>query len=459
MPPSFLDELRWRELLHQSTPGLDEWLAAGPRTGYAGFDPTATSLTIGNLVAIMLLVHFQRAGHRPIVLMGGGTGLIGDPSGKSAERQLNTEETVRAYVEAQRGIFERIFTNAAIIEGRAPEMPPIVNNLDWLGKIHLIEFLREIGKHFSVNVMIQRDSIRDRLHGREHGISYTEFSYMLLQAYDYYRLNKDDSWNATLQFGGSDQWGNIVAGCDLIRRKTFDSSGEWTGGPDDLAAAAQAHHERMLQRSTAHGLTAPLVTKSDGTKFGKTESGAIWLSADRTSPYQFYQFWRNADDADVVRFLRIFTLLPREEVDRLAHAHETNPAAAEAKIALARHATTLVHGADEAAAAEAAARALFSGDIAELPERTLEEVLAAAPASSHDRSQLAGDGLPLIDLLIQTTLADSKRAAREFLSAGAVAINGRKAAPDHKVTPADLLHGRLIALRRGKKQWHLTRWT
>jgi tyrosyl-tRNA synthetase len=465
MPPSninFLDELRWRGLLHQATheQELDHWLADpahSARTGYGGFDPTATSLTIGNLVAIMLLVHFQRAGHRPIVLMGGGTGLIGDPSGKSAERQLNTETTVRAYVEAQRGIFERIFTNAAIIDGRPPEVPPIVNNLDWLGKIHLIEFLRDIGKHFSVNVMIQRDSIRDRLHGREHGISYTEFSYMLLQAADYLHLHQ--SMNATLQFGGSDQWGNIVAGCDLIRRKTFDSPGEWTGGPDDLAAAAEAQHERMLQRSTAHGVTAPLVTKSDGAKFGKTESGAIWLSADRTSPYQFYQFWRNADDADVIRYLRIFTLLPREEIDRLALAHETHPAAAEAKIALARHATTLVHGADEAAAAEAAARALFSGDIAHLPEKTLEEVLSAAPSTDHDRAQLAGDGLPLIDLLTQTTLADSKRAAREFLSAGAVAINGRKAAPDHKVTPADLLHNRLIALRRGKKQWHLTRWT
>jgi tyrosyl-tRNA synthetase len=460
-PIDFLEELRWRGLLHQATHehGLAEWLAepaARPRTGYGGSDPTATSLTIGNMVAIMLLVHFQRAGHRPIVLMGGGTGLIGDPSGKSAERQLNTEETVRGNVEAQRGIFERIFTNAALVEGREPEVPPIVNNVDWLGKIHLIEFLRDVGKHFSVNVMIQRDSIRDRLHGREHGISYTEFSYMLLQAYDYFHLYQ--ALSASVQFGGSDQWGNIVAGCDLIRRKTFEASGEWVGGPDDLEESAAQQHQRMQLKAAAFGVTAPLITKSDGTKFGKTESGAVWLSADRTSPYQFYQFWRNADDADVIRYLRIFTLLPREEIDRLAAAQDTNPAASEAKIALAHHVTQLVHGADEAAAAEAATRALFSGDIADLPERTLEEVLAAAPTTDHDRNQLGGEGLPLVDLLPQTTLAESKRAAREFLHAGSVALNGRKVGIDHRLTSADLLHGRLIALRRGKKAWHLTRW-
>lgn len=442
-PINFLEELRWRGLLHQATheQELTQWLAdpaAAPRRGYGGFDPTAPSLTIGNMVAIMLLVHFQRAGHQPIVLMGGGTGLIGDPSGKSAERQLNSEEQVRSYVEAQRSIFERIFANAAVVDGREVSVPPIVNNLDWLGRVHLLEFLRDIGKHFSVNAMIQRDSVRERLHGREHGISYTEFSYMLLQAFDYLHLFQ--AMNTTVQFGGSDQWGNIVAGCDLIRRKTHSESETEQSGAD------------------AFGLTAPLVTKADGTKFGKTESGAIWLTADRTSPYQFYQFWRNTGDADVMRYMRIFTVLPREEIDRYAVAHDTDPAAGEAKIALARHVTMLVHGADEAAAAESAARALFSGEIADLPERTLEEVLSAAPRTDHAKAILGGEGLPLVDLLPQTTLADSKRAAREFLHAGSVTVNGRKVPFEHRLTTADLLHGRLIALRRGKKAWHLTRW-
>jgi tyrosyl-tRNA synthetase len=447
----FLHELRWRGLYHQATHEQEfaAWLCepdARPRRGYAGFDPTAPSLTIGNLVAIMLLVHFQRAGHHPVVVMGGGTGLIGDPSGKSAERQLNTEEHVRGYVEAQRGIFERIFTNSAQLEGREAGIPAILNNLDWLRNLRLIDFLRDVGKHFSVNMMVQKDSIRDRLHGREHGISYTEFSYMLLQAYDFWHLHQREG--VTVQMGGSDQWGNIVAGCDLIRRKSRDVDS--APGSEDSAPGTQD--------PGAFGFTTPLVTKADGGKFGKTESGAVWLTADRTSPYQFYQFWRNADDGDVIRYLRIFTLLPREEIDRLAMAHDTNPAAGEAKIALARHMTHLVHGPEEAAHAEAAARALFSGEIAELPERMLEEVLSAAPTTQHDPSLLAGEGLPLVDLLPQTTLAPSKREARELLHAGSITVNGRKVSFDYRLTRLDLLHGRLIALRRGRKAWHLTRW-
>lgn len=448
----FLDELRWRGLLHQATheAELAAWLAdpeRAARSGYAGFDPTAPSLTIGNLVPIMVLVHFQRAGHQPLVVMGGGTGLIGDPSGKSAERQLNTEETVRGYVQAQREIFERIFENAARVEGRAGGVPRILNNLDWLAKVSLIEFLRDVGKHFSVNVMIQRDSIRERLHGREHGISYTEFSYMLLQAYDFLHLHS--TMGVTVQMGGSDQWGNIVAGCDLIRRRAHHT----VGGVAEGGTVGDGAHA-----PEAFGLTNPLVTRADGGKFGKTEGGAVWLTPDRTSPYQFYQFWRNTADADVVRYLRMFTVLPREEIQQLAEAHEADPAAAQAKIVLARHVTELVHGADEARAAEAAARALFSGEIGGLPERMLEEVLAAAPASDHPKALLEGEGLPLVDLLPQTTLADSKRAAREFLHSGSVTVNGHKVAFEHRLTAADLLHGRLIALRRGKKAWHLTRW-
>lgn len=430
---SFIDELKWRGLFHQAT--NEEALRAHladpanhPRRAYVGFDPTADSLTIGNLVPMMMLLHFQRCGHRPVVVMGGGTGLIGDPSGKSAERQLNSEERVRANVEAQRPIFERLWGGAGL------EMPRILNNLDWLGRLTYLEALRDIGKHFSVNMMIQKDSVRERLHSRDQGISYTEFSYMILQSYDYLHLFEKEG--VTLQMGGSDQWGNIVGGADLVRRR----------------------HE-----SEAFGLTAPLVTKADGGKFGKTESGAIWLSAGRTSPYAYYQFWLNAADADVGKFLRNFTLLPQEEILALEAAHAKDPGAREPHRALARAATALLHGTTEMELAERAAKALFSGDIAGLPEATLVEALAAAPATEHDKALLSADsgggvGIPLVDLLTQTTLAKSKREAREFLASGSVSVNGRKAGPDDRLAAADLLHGSLIALRRGKKSWHLTRW-
>jgi tyrosyl-tRNA synthetase len=437
----FLDEIRWRGLLHQATdePGLSQWLAdptKNPRRAYAGFDPTADSLTIGNLVPIMALRHFQRAGHQPIVVMGGGTGLIGDPSGKSAERQLMTRERVEAHVQAQRRIFESLL-NAGDAPGGKPAM--IVNNLDWLDKLNYLEVLRDIGKHFSVNVMIQKDSVRERLHAREQGISYTEFSYVILQAYDFLHLFKEH--DVTVQMGGSDQWGNIVAGVDLIRRLT---AAESTG-------AEESKHQTF-------GATMPLITKSDGGKFGKTESGAIWLTADRTSPYAYYQFWRNAADADVERYLKIFTLLPQDQIQALMQQHAQNPGAAEAQKALAREATSLLHGPEETAHAVLAAQALFSGELAGLPQRTLEEVFATIPSTDHDRAQLAGDGLPILDLLAQTSLVKSKSEARQFLQTSAISINGRAIDGAHRLTTADLLHNHLIALRRGKKAWHLTRW-
>ena len=430
----FIDELRWRGLLHQCTDeaGLAEWLrdpAGRPRRAYVGFDPTADSLTIGNLVPIMMLVHFQRHGHRPVVVMGGGTGLIGDPSGKSAERQLMSEERVRANVEAQRGIFERVWRGAGL------EAPTIVNNLDWLGNLGFLEVLRDVGKNFSVNMMIQKDSVRERLHTRDQGISYTEFSYMVLQGYDYWHLFSREG--VTVQMGGSDQWGNIVVGIDLIRRER--------------------------EGAAAFGAVAPLVTKSDGGKFGKTEAGAVWLSnpapGSGTSPFAYYQFWLNAADGDVVRYLKIFTLLPREEIERLGEAHAKEPAAREAHRALAREATALLHGKEEMEHAERAARALFTGEIADLPAAVLEEALSSAPSSQHDKAALGGEGMALLDLLPLTTLAKSKGEARELLSSGSLTINGsKKAGAGERVTSADLLHGRLIALRRGKKTWHLTRW-
>jgi tyrosyl-tRNA synthetase len=506
MSINFLDELRWRGLLHQCTDeqGLTSHLAdpgAGRRRAYAGFDPTANSLTIGNLVPIMCLVHFARAGHEPIVVMGGGTGLIGDPSGKTAERTLMTAETVAGNVASQRRIFEAVFRGAGLA------VPTIVNNAEWLCKLSYLDALRDIGKYFSVNMMIQKESVKARLENREHGISYTEFSYMILQAYDFAHLFRDRA--VTVQLGGSDQWGNIVAGTDLIRKERYAQFGElsatfpsdvlqfalragqaelagiargWASGHflDDegcLANATRAREliaesgdEELSQRwkrieeaeklRTKHcfGLTNPLVTKADGGKFGKTESGAIWLTAERTSPYAYYQFWLNAADADVIKFLKLFTLLSREEVLALEAAHAANPGAREAHRALAHHATALLHGEHEAANAANAATALFSGEVAALPKALLQEVLAEVPSSDHARASLDAEGVALVELLVETGLAKSKRESREFLANGSVSVNGRKVGPDDRLTGADLLHAELIALRRGKKAWHLTRW-
>lgn len=424
----FLTELSSRSLLHQASheEALRAHLASGVRRAYVGFDPTADSLTIGNFIPIKLLMHWQRAGHQPVVVMGGGTGLIGDPSGKSAERQLLTRDAVEHNVERQRLIFERL------LDFSGPTAALLHNNLDWLGQLSFIEALRDVGKHFSVNAMMQRDSVRERLHHREQGISYTEFSYMLLQSYDYLHLRR--SHGVTVQMGGSDQWGNIVSGCDLVRRVLPDGQNQ------------------------SFAVTAPLVTRSDGGKFGKTESGAIWLSPERTSPYAFYQFWLNTDDGDLLRYLRFFTFFSVEEIAELQAAHEKDPGARSAHRALARHMTELLHGPSERAQAEAAAQALFSGDVRELSEQTLREVFAAVPTSSHDKNQLSVEGLSLVEILAQTTLCKSKREAREFLQSGSVSVSGRKVGADDKLLLSDLLHGRLVAIRRGKKSWHLLRF-
>ncbi len=418
--PHLLDELRWRGLLHQATdePALREHLNS-PRNIYCGFDPTADSLTIGNLVPIMLLRFVQLCGHTPIVIVGGATGLIGDPSGKSAERQLMTRDIVQRNVDAQRPIFARVL---------GPSVS-VLNNLDWTENLSLLDALRDIGKHFSVNVMIQKDSVRDRLHNRDQGISFTEFSYQILQAYDYLILRRDH--NVTVQCGGSDQWGNIVAGADLCRRVLSD---------------------------TVFAFTTPLVTKADGGKFGKTESGAVWLTAPRTSPYAFFQFWLNTDDRDLERFLKTFTTFPREHIEQLLADHARDPGARAAHRALAQHVTAALHGAGAAEQADAASRALFSGDIAHLDLATLNEAFAAAPASTHARSDLNSPAASLVELLVSTGLAKSKREAREFLAANGVTVNGKPAAPDHTLTSADLLHNEVALLRRGKKHWHLTRW-
>jgi tyrosyl-tRNA synthetase len=420
---SILRDLESRGLSYQQTDaeGLSAHLAS-PRLVYAGFDPTAPSLTIGNLVPLLMLARFQRAGHTPVPLIGGGTGLIGDPSGKSAERPVLSIEQVQANVEGQRAIFERV------LEFSGARAARLVNNADWLGKLGYLELLRDVGKHFSVNMMVQKDSVRERLQGREQGITYTEFSYMILQAYDFQHLY--DAHGVTVQVAGSDQWGNIVAGVDLIRK---------------------------TRQTTAYGLTAPLVTKADGTKFGKTESGAIWLSADYTSPYAFYQFWLNTIDADVVRYLKTFTFFDAPRIVELEQAQAEHPGERPAQKALAAHVTELLHGAEGLAQAKAASEALFSGDVSGLSRRALDEVFANAPAATIERGTLEGNGMPLADFLVVANVAKSKREARELLASHAITVNGRTPETDAQINVNWLLHGDTAVVRRGKKTWHVVR--
>ncbi len=433
---SFLDELRWRGLLYQQTAvqELDQHLAE-PRVAYCGFDPTSDSLHIGNLIPIKLLMHWQRAGHKPIVVMGGGTGLIGDPSGRDAERQLLTRERVEANVASQRRIFERLLD---FDDGR-PQGAVMVNNLDWLDRLGYMQVLRDVGKHFSVNMMIQKDSVRERLHTREQGISYTEFSYMILQAYDFLHLRR--TMDCTVQLAGADQYGNIVAGIDLIRRA--------------LDGAAGGHGD-------AYGLTAPLVERSDGRKMSKSSGQAVWLSSDTedaTSPFAFYQYWINLPDVDVMQWLRWYTLLDRDRIDDIARRQEDEPDRRHAQVQLARHMTSLVHGDGELSRVEAATDALFGkGDVRELDETTLAEVFADVPHSTHDKSRLALDGADLVEVLSETSLASSKRAAREHLASGAISVNGAKCPADRSLRIDDLLPGATILLRRGRKHWHATKW-
>jgi tyrosyl-tRNA synthetase len=430
MSAPFLDELAWRGLLKQRTAGteLDAHLTAPGRVGYSGFDPTAESLHIGNLVPIMMLVHWQRAGHAPIALVGGGTGLIGDPSERDLERPLLSREQVEANVAGQRRIFARLLD----FDAARPNAARLVNNADWLCALGYVDVLRDVGKHFSVNAMIARDSVRSRLEDREQGISYTEFSYAILQAYDFLHLAR--TYGCSVQAAGSDQYGNVVSGIDLI-------------------------HRTLGSETPAFGVTAPLVTRSDGKKFSKSEGTAIWLTADRTRPYAFYQYWLNIADADAVPFLKIYTLMGREEIDALAASQAGAPQERAPQRALARELTARLHGDDELRRVEAASEAVFgSGDVRALDAATLADVVADLPNTNEKRSELDGTGIALVDLLPRTPLASSKREAREFLKSGAVSWNGRKAAEADRVTAAELLHGRTLLLRRGKKAWHAILW-
>jgi len=421
--PDFYADLEARGLVHQVTsPDAIELLRTSSVTAYIGFDPTADSLHVGSLLPVLALMRLQRAGHHPIAVIGGGTGMIGDPSGKSSERNLLTVEGLERNLAGQRQQLERF------LDFSGPHAARMVNNLDWLGKLDLIGFLRDIGKHFSVNAMSQRDSVQLRLTGRDQGISFTEFTYALLQAYDFLELY--DRHGCRLQMGGSDQWGNITDGVELIRR---------------------------LRQGQAYGLTMPLVTKSDGSKFGKSESGNVWIDEARTSVFAFYQFWLNMPDADVTRSLRYFTFLELPEIDALSEAHAQHPEKREAQRALAREATTLVHGAAALARAERASAVLFEGgDLRTLSRSEIAEGLADAPRTSVPRAELAAGGLDLPGALVRCGLAPSKAQARTAIEQGAVSVNHELVKDTARtLTVGDLLAERFVVLRRGKKTYSL----
>ena len=419
------EELSWRGLVSQVThPELPGLLEKEQFTLYCGFDPTADSLHIGSLVQILGLLHFQRAGHRPIALLGGATGMIGDPVWKPEERQLITSDVVERNItmmEIQlRKFLDFSGKNAAII----------ANNADWLGKLHLVTFLRDIGKHFSVNVMLSRESVRARLEDREHGISYTEFSYQLLQAYDFLHLY--DEYGCRLQTGGSDQWGNIVAGMDLVRR--------------------------LRPGASTFALTLPLITKTDGSKFGKTESGNVWLDREKTSPYNFYQFWINTADADAVQYLQYFTFLPQEEIGALAQQVEEVPQQRAAQKALAMEVTRMVHGETHLAEAVKASQAMFGGDLSGLSEAALEDIFSEVPSTELPKSDLSGDRL-LIDVLDQCEIVKSKGEAKRLIKNGGLYLNNvRVEAEDAKLTEQSLCTASIAVIRTGKKNYHLLKF-
>jgi tyrosyl-tRNA synthetase len=417
---SLLAELTWRGLLYQHTEPLGAALSAGVVTGYCGFDPTATSLHVGNLVPVMGLAHLQRAGHRPIVLIGGGTGMIGDPSGKSAERQLNTPETVEKNSRAIQSQLEKF------LEFGEPRGAIMRDNAEWLLEMGAVNFMREVGKHFTVNYMMQKDSVRSRM--EEGGISYTEFSYMLLQAKDFLELYR--RVGCTLQIGGSDQWGNITAGIELLRR---------------------------VEGVEAHALTLPLVTTATGTKFGKTEAGAVWLDPALTSPYRFYQFWVNVDDRDASRFLRFFTLMPREEIEALELELAAHPERRAAQQALARDVTTRVHGEAAAKAAADVSALLFGGgDAAALSADALEALRDEVPFV--ELPALPAEGMDATDLFVAAKLAPSKGAAKRLLEQGGLSVNGAKLGAEQRMVRSEsMLAGRHLLLRKGAREYALVR--
>ncbi len=419
---NILDELQWRGLLADCTdiPELTKRVSPGPITLYCGFDPTADSLHVGNLVPLLALRRFQLLGHSPIALAGGATGSIGDPSGKTQERQLLTREILASNIARVKEQLRRLLD----FDTKA-NPARLLDNATWTAPVSFLDFLRDIGKHFSVNQMVAKESVRARMEDREVGISYTEFSYMLLQAFDFYVLCRD--YNCELQIGGSDQWGNITAGLDLTRKK--------------------------LGRAV-YGLTLPLITNADGTKFGKTEAGAVWLDAARTSVYKFYQYWIRTDDRDVIRYLKYFTFLSPEEIAALEKQHSENPGARVAHKALAKAVTDLVHGSNATTEAMRASDILFGGELSGISETTFNEIVGEVPTKEIARAHLDGPGQPLVELLVHGGLCSSKGQARKDIEGGGVYLNNiREANFQRAVIAKDLLFAKHLLLRKGKKNY------
>ncbi|HEX7051907.1 MAG TPA: tyrosine--tRNA ligase [Longimicrobiales bacterium] len=423
MMMDFFDDLEARGLIHGASEGAREHMATGSVTGYIGFDPTAPSLHVGSLLPILALARLQRAGHRPLAVVGGGTGMIGDPSGKTKERQLLTRAQVEENVEGLRTQLSRFLDFSGTYAAR------LVDNHDWLGPAGLIEFLRDIGKHFTVNYMLAKDSVSRRLEQAD-GLSFTEFAYMLLQAYDFLVLS--DRYDCTLQMGGSDQWGNITAGIELIRR---------------------------ARGRAAHGIVLPLVTTASGVKFGKTEAGTVWLDAERTSPFRFYQFWLNTDDRDVERYLKAFTFLSLDEIAEVTAEQAADPAARVGQRRLAIEVTRMVHGTDGLERAEQATGVLFGSRAAhELGAAELLDVFADVPSTEMPRTRLDGEGLAVVDLLAEAGITASKGEARRLIAGGGVYLNGERiATADLRVQSDDAIEGKVLLLRKGKKHNHVVR--
>ena len=425
MATTIIDELRWRGLIYDQTDGVDELTAHRKITLYNGFDPTADSLHIGNLVPLMQLARWQRFGHTPLALAGGGTGMVGDPSGRSTERNLMTLDVIDANVEQIK------IQLASILDFEVKSNPArVINNADWLRRLMLTDFLRDTGKHFTVNYMLAKDAVKSRMEREDSGISFTEFSYMLLQAYDFLHLFEHE--NCQLQAGGSDQWGNITAGVELIRR---------------------------ARGQKAHALVYPLLLRADGSKFGKTAEGdSVWLSPARTSPYRFYQYWFNTDDADVGMYLRYFTWLTQAEMAELEQLTAAQPERREAQRRLAREVTRMIHGETGLARAEAATQALFGGDISGLDAADIEDIFAEVPSSEVARQTLSDGGVAVVDLLVGSGLATSKADARRKIQGGGIYLNNERVADAAQTaTLGQAIDGRFLVLRQGKRQYNLVR--
>ena len=420
---NFVEELQWRGMLHTSIPETEAHVNAQMRKAYIGFDPTASSLGVGNMVQIMTLLHFQQSGHKPVALIGGATGMVGDPSGKSAERNLLGEEELRYNQECQQKQLERFLDfNCG---DRSAE---IVNNYDWFKEMGFLEFIRDVGKRLTVNYMMAKDSVKNRISGEDReGMSFTEFTYQLIQGYDFYYLWKNHG--ITMQMGGSDQWGNITTGTELIRR---------------------------IDGGSAFALTTPLIKKADGTKFGKTESGNVWLDAARTSPYKFYQFWLNASDEDAKNFIRIFTLKGKEEIEALEAQHALDPGMRALQKALAEDITTRVHSASDMTQAIQASGILFSKDSTfdSLPKEMLLDIFEGVPQGTMSKSEIEA-GADIIDVLVNSGFLPSKGEARRALQENSIAVNKEKIGMDAKIDASHLIHGELVILQRGKKNYFL----